>query len=162
MELKLRPLKASSIPPRVDCGCVGAACIPPKDGWRSCCGGGCGLGPEAYNDKIDCLRSGREGTADPVGVDAELDGLPVDEAGGAPKNSRPSNESAAFVCFGGAEVLGGGGRETGISVVLGLAGGSIMSPNKSIGSGPLGAEGTGWLEVDAARSDDTRSSFAFS
>lgn len=79
---------------------------------------------------MDCLRSGLEGTAGPEGVEAELDGLPDVADSGPPKKSRPSKESAALVCLGGAEAFGGAGRP-GASVVLGLAGGSGTSPNRS-------------------------------
>lgn len=88
------------------------------------------MGAEAYNERIDCLRSGLEGTAEPDGVDAELDGLPEVADGGLPKKSRPSNESAAFACLG-REVAFGGAVRLGTSVVLGLAGGSGTSPNRS-------------------------------
>ena len=80
---------------------------------------------------MDCFRSGREGPLLPAGVDAELLGRPV-FAAGPPKKSIPKSESEAFVCLGAGGSLGGGGRELGVSVVLGLAGGSGMSPNKSI------------------------------
>lgn len=112
--------------------------MPPNEDWRSCCGGGCGFGAEAYNERIDCLRSGLDGAVDPEGVDAELDGLPDAEAGGPPKKSRPSRESAALVCFGGGLLLGGGGRAPVVSVVLGLAGGAGTSPNRSIGGAAFG------------------------
>ena len=79
-----------------------------------------------------------EGTAGPDGVEAELDGLPVVADGGAPKKSRPSSESAALACFGGADAFGGAGRLD-TSVVLGLTGGSGTSPNKSIGGAAFGA-----------------------
>ena len=91
---------------------------------------------------MDCLRSGLEGTAGPDGVDAELDGLADVTDGGAPKKSRPSSESAALACFGGADAFGGAVR-LGTSVVLGLAGGSVTSPNKSIGGAAFGAGMTG-------------------
>ena len=96
------------------------------------------MGVEAYKERIDCLRSGLEGTAEPDGVDAELDGLPDIADGGPPKKSRPSNESAALACLGGAESLGGADRP-GMSVVLGLAGGSGTSLNRSTGGAAFGA-----------------------
>ena len=42
-ELKLKPLNASSRPPKLDCCWTGAVwdggdCMPPKEGCRSCCG----------------------------------------------------------------------------------------------------------------------------
>lgn len=157
--LKLRPPNASSKPRKLD---AGADCMPPNEGWRSCCGGGCGFGAEAYSDRIDCFRSGLEGAVEPPGVDAELDGLPLEDDGGPPKKSRPSSESAAFVDFGGPEDFGGGIRLLGVSVVLGLAGGSGTSPNRSTGGAALGGGANGWLDVDAARNDAPRSNLAFS
>lgn len=111
---------------------------------------------------MDCFRSGLEGAVEPPGVDAELDGLPMDDEGGPPKKSRPNNESAAFVCFGGPEDLEGGSRLPGVSVVLGLAGGSGTSPNRSTGGAALGGGAKGWLRVDAARNEAPRSNLAFS
>ena len=96
------------------------------------------MGAEAYNERIDCLRSGLEATAEPDGVEAELDGLPDVADDGPPKKSRPSNESAAFACLGGADSFRGAGRP-GMSVVLGLAGGSGTSPNRSTGGAAFGA-----------------------
>jgi len=160
--LKLRPPNASSRSPKLDCCCAGADCMPPKDGWRSCCGGGWGLGAEAYRERMDCFRSGLDCAVDPVGVDAELDGLPIEEDGGPPKKSRPNNESAALVCLGGPEDIGGGSRLPGVSVVLGLTGGSGTSPKRSTGGAARGGGGIGWLNVDAARNEAPRSSLAFS
>ena len=100
------------------------------------------MGTEAYNERIDCLRSGLEGTAVPDGVEAELDGLPDVADGGPPKKSRPSNESAAFACLLGAEAFGGADRP-GMSVVFGLTGGSGTSPNRSTGGAAFGAGTTG-------------------
>ena len=80
------------------------------------------LGAEAYSERIDCLRSGREGIAEPAGVDAELDGLPVGAADGPPKKSSPSRESEAFVGLGAAVGFCGGGLAPGVSVVLGPGG----------------------------------------
>ena len=88
------------------------------------------------------MRSGLEGTAEPDGVEAELDGLPDIADGGPPKKSRPSNESAALDCLGGAEAFGGAVR-LGTSVVFGLAGGSGTSPNRSTGGAAFGAGTTG-------------------
>lgn len=100
------------------------------------------MGAEAYNERIDCLRSGLEVLAEPDGIEAELDGLPDVVDDGPPKKSRPSSESAAFACLGGAEAFGGAGRP-GTSVVLGLAGGSGTSPNRSTGGAAFGAGTTG-------------------
>ena len=91
---------------------------------------------------MDCLRSGLEGIAELDGVEAELDGLPDVADGGPPKKSRPSKESAALACLGGAVVFEGADRP-GTSVVLGLAGGSGTSPNKSTAGAAFGAGMTG-------------------
>ena len=96
-----------------------------------------------YSERIELLRSFLEGAVEPEGVEAELDGLAEDVGGGAPKKSRPSSESAAFVCFGAAVVFGGGGLVPAISVVLGLAGGAGISSNRSIGGFAFGGGGTG-------------------
>lgn len=98
---------------------------------------------------------------EPAGVDEEVAGLPPEAEGGPPKKSRPSKESAAFDCLRGPVALGGGGRAPGVSVVLGLTGGSGTSPKRSTGGAAPGG-GTGWLDVDAARRDAPRSSLAFS
>ncbi len=115
------------------------------------------MGAEAYNERIDCLRSGLDGTAEPDGVEAELDGLADVADGGPPKKSRPSNESAALACFRGAEACGGAVR-LGMSVVLGLTGGSGTSPKRSTGGAAFGAGMAGWLDADEARCDAPRSS----
>ena len=96
------------------------------------------MGAEAYIERIDCLRSGLEGTAETDGDEAEHDGLPDVADDGPPKKSRPSNESAALACLGGADSFGGAGRP-GTSVVFGLAGGSGTSPNRSTGGAAFGA-----------------------
>ena len=144
--LKLRLLNASSKPPKleVECCCSGGDCIPPNEGWRSCCGccWGCGFGAEAYNDKMDCLRSGLEEPVEPAGVDDTLGGL-IPALDGPPKKSSPSSESAALEGFVGAVALRGGGRAPGVSVVLGLAGGSGTSPKRSTGGAGFGAAGAG-------------------
>lgn len=88
------------------------------------------------------MRSGLEGIAEPDGVEAELDGLPDVADDGPPKKSRPSKESAALACLVGAETFGGADRP-GTSVVLGLAGGSGTSPNRSTGGAAFGAGTTG-------------------
>lgn len=80
---------------------------------------------------MDCLRSGLEGPAGTLGVEDELDGLGGGMDCGPPKKSRPSNESAAFCCLGGAGLSGGGARAPGVSVVLGRAGGTGTSPKRS-------------------------------
>ena len=91
---------------------------------------------------MDCLRSGLEGPVEPAGVDDTLDGL-TPEVDGPPKKSSPSSESAALDGLVGAVTLGGGGRAPGVSVVLGLAGGSGTSPKRSIGGAGFGAAGAG-------------------
>lgn len=69
----------------------------------------------------------------PPAADAALAGLAEGAEGGPPKKSSPNNESPCFCCFGGAAAsLEGGGRMSGVSVVLGRAGGVGMSPNKSM------------------------------
>ena len=60
-----------------------------------------------------------------------------------PKKSRPSSESAAFVCLGKAALFGGAVRAPGVSVVLGLTGGSGTSPNRSTGGAGFGSGRTG-------------------
>lgn len=88
------------------------------------------MGADAYSERMDCFRSGREGPEGPTALEVELDGLP----GGAadpPKKSRPRSESAALFCLGGDTPFGGGGRALEVSVVLGRMGGSGTSPNRS-------------------------------
>lgn len=134
---KLKPPKASFRSLKLDCwtggDCTGGDCIPPKELWRSCWGCDCGFGAEAYSDRIDCLRSGRDWLTDPpMALPEALEGLSVGPVRGAPKKSRPSNESPCFACGldeGGA--FGGAAREAG-SVVLGLAGGVGTSPRMSM------------------------------
>ena len=89
------------------------------------------------------MRSGREGPVDVAGVDAALDGLPVEAEGGPPKKSSPNNESAGFEGLDGVAFLGGGGRPLATSVVLGLAGGVGTSPNRSTFGAALGIGGGG-------------------
>lgn len=136
VEGKLNPLNASVKPPMFEDeeGPVGEA-MSPKELFRSCVGGaGCGCGLE-YSDKIDCFRSGRDIPVGAAGVDEVLLGRL--EAGGwvLPKKSSPSNESPGFCAFGCADCvcLGGGGARGAGSVVLGRAGGAMMSSaNRSI------------------------------
>ena len=133
---KFRPLKASLSPPKLDCcpigDCIDGDCIRPKELWRSCCGCGCGFGVEAYNERIDCLRSGREGPDEPRAFPEALEGLSAGAEGGLPKKSRPNNESPCFACgFVGTEAIGGAAREGG-PVVLGLTGGFGISPSMSM------------------------------
>lgn len=133
-EGKVNPLKASVRPFTLDWPAV----LPIED-VRSCCvGAGCGFGAVAYSERIDCFRSGRESPVCEVDVGAVLPGRLAGVDWLLPKKSKPSNESAGFVCFaaaaGCAELGGGGGRATAVGpVVLGRAGGLIASssPKKS-------------------------------
>ncbi len=115
--------------------------MPPKPVWDSDCG--FGGGAEAYSERIDCLRSGRDGPLDVPGVDVALDGLPEGAEAGPPKKSSPNNESAGCDCLGGAVFFAGGGRPPATSVVLGLAGGAGTSPNRSTFGAALGIGGCG-------------------
>ena len=139
--VKLKPLKASFMSPKFDCCWAGGDCMPPKEFWDLVCG--LEGGAEAYKERIDCLRSGREGPVVVTGVDATLDGLPEEVGGGPPKKSSPNNESAGFDCLDGAAFLGGGGRPPATSVVLGLTGGAGTSPNRSTSGVALGIGGGG-------------------
>lgn len=77
---KPRPLKASVRPPNEDCrrwAWAGGDDISPNDGLRPCCGDwGCGLGAEAYSERIDCFRSGLEGPVELSGLEDALEGRP--------------------------------------------------------------------------------------
>jgi len=116
--LKLRPLKASFIPPKLDCwgdAWLWGDAMPPKDSCRACCCG-CAAGFAAYSDRIDCLRSGLDGAdaaAGPV-----LDGRAGCAFDPPPKKSSPSSESPALFCFGGA-ACGGPARAATGGPVLG-------------------------------------------
>ena len=100
-------------------------------------------------------------SVEPAGVEAELDGLADVAGGGAPKKSRLRRESEAFVGFGAVAGLGGGGLALGTSVVLGRTGGDGTSPNRSIGGGALGGGGTGRLDDEPLRSEDSLSNLTF-
>lgn len=136
----MRPPKASPRPPKLGgCagGCIGGDCIPPKELWRSCCGCACCLGAEAYNDKMDCFRSGRDGPDEPSALPEALKGTSAGAEGGPPKKSKPNSESPCFAgALVGTEAFGGGARDDG-SVVLGLAGGVGISPRMSMFCGGL-------------------------
>lgn len=133
---------------------------------RSCCAGaGCGFGAVAYKDKIDCFKSGLETPACVPEVGVALPGRLTGVDWELPKKSKPSNESAGFVCFAAGcwTELGGGGRATAVGpVVLGRAGGLMASssPKKSMDGCGCRRAG-GWLETDA-RCDAERSSLALS
>lgn len=115
-----------------------------------------------YKDRIELLRSFLDGTAEPEGVDAMLDGLADVAGGGPPKKSRPSKESTAFVSFGVGFDLGGWTLEPGMSVVFGLTGGAGTSSKRSMGGFVFGGGGIGWLEDEEPRSEDSLASLAFS
>ncbi|KAL7354300.1 hypothetical protein ACKS0A_10626 [Histoplasma ohiense] len=74
---KLNPLKASvSSPNASDCDlacCCGWGENDPNEVLRSWWAGACGLGADAYKDRIDCLRSGLEGPVEPTLDDVVLD-----------------------------------------------------------------------------------------
>ena len=99
----LSELKASFRSPKADCGTPD--CSPPRPpAGCAGCGAGCGagFGADAYNDRMDCLRSDFDGPlAAPLAVPRSLEGR-AGAAGGAPKKSRPSRDSVGLVCFGGA------------------------------------------------------------
>ncbi len=159
--LKFKVPNVSSNPPSEDCCWLGGDCKPPKDGCRPCDAGGGGFGAEAYNERMDCFKSGLEGTAGLAGLEDELEGLADEPDGGPPKKSRPSNESDALVGLGGAEALRGGGLAPVVSVVFGLTGGSGTSPKRSTWGVAFGGGGTRWLEVEEARCEVLCSNLAF-
>jgi len=167
--LKLRLPKASFMPPKADC--VGDVCDwgdarPPNDSCRVCCCCGCaaGFGTEAYNDRIDCFRSGLDGAAEaPAGP--VLEGL----AGGAelpPRKSNPNNEPPAFVCFGGAaSAFGGGALAATGGPVLDRGGAGAASPKRSITGAGLACGGGGGrmaAAFPARRCEAERSTWIFS
>lgn len=96
------------------------------------------MGAVAYNDRIDCFKSGLED----VWFEAALDGLATPEDGGPPKKSSPSNDSPCLACL---CVAGGGpalvGLVSGMSAVLGLIGGAmgLSSPKRSMFAAGAGA-----------------------
>lgn len=171
---KDRLLKASFMPPKAEfvgdvCDCGDAR--PPNDSCRACCcccccwGCAAGLGDEAYSDRIDCLRSGREGAADALGP--VLEG----RAGGAellllPRKSKPSSESPAFVCFGGAgSAFGGGARAAAGGPVLDRGGAGVASPKRSMTGSGFACGGGGGREaaaLPARRCEADRSTWIFS
>jgi hypothetical protein len=80
---------------------------------------------------MDCLRSGLEGAAEAAGP--VLEGRAGCVVGPPPRKSKPSSESPAFVCFGGAaSAFGGGARTFEGGPVLGLGGAGASSPKRSI------------------------------
>src|SRR5437879_4922457 len=98
--------------------------MPPKEPDDACdgCCWGCGRGAEAYRDRIDCFKSGLDCAP---GVAAALDGRAG--ACASPKKSSPSNESAGFVCFGGAGSDFGGGLDATGAALFALGGDSALS-----------------------------------
>lgn len=121
------------------------------------------FGAEEYNDRIDCLRSGRdEPDGNPpskalAGPTGEVDDPP-------PKKSKPSSDSPGLMCLGGAfSAFGGTDRSAAGSVVFGR-GGAIgkLSHIKSLLWFLLASPIADWLEDDVARCDADRSNFAFS
>jgi hypothetical protein len=89
------------------------------------------FGVDAYNDRIDCFKSDLEGPAAPPAAPKSLDGL-AGAAGELPKKSSPSRDSAGFVCFAGAGCPFGGGCVPRGGPVLGLSGGEMSSPKRSM------------------------------
>lgn len=86
--------------------------MPPNEAWRSCCGRGWGFGADAYKERMDCLRSGRDVAAEVEREDEMPEGAPEEAGGAPPKKSSPSSESAGLGCAGVPEALSadGGGR----------------------------------------------------
>jgi hypothetical protein len=101
---------------------------------------------------MDCFRSGLDTPVCVPEVGAVLPGRLTGVDWVLPKKSKPSNESAGFVCFAAAGCTElGGGRATAIGpVVLGRSGGLIASssPKKSMDGCGCRRAG-GWLETDA-------------
>lgn len=90
---KLNPLKASVRPPMFDEAEGGAGeAMSPKELPRWCCAGAAGCGLE-YNDRIDCLRSGRDIPAGAAGVEEVLLGRLAAAGWVLPKKSSPRSES---------------------------------------------------------------------
>lgn len=92
------------------------------------------LGTDEYRERIDCLRSGRDGPVEPSGLEEALEGRAGPEDGALPKKSIPRSESPCFVCrVVAAAALLGCVRVVELSVVLGRTGNEgVSSPNKSI------------------------------
>ncbi len=114
---------------------------------------------------MDCLRSGLDGPVVPRGFEAVVEALPWDAAGGLPRKSKPSKESAGFVSFGGAaNDRGGIGGPFAAdeSVVLGRTEGDIVSSLKrSTGCIVRLGGRVGWLGDGEACCEEARSNFAF-
>ena len=102
------------------------------------------------------MRSGREGPVELAGFAEALAGL----SGVPPRKSSPPK---SWEAVGGAG-FGGGGRTLGLSVVLGLTGGVIISSpirSKVCCCGFFTGAGA-WLGVDPFRREEERSNLAFS
>ena len=109
---------------------------------------------------MDCLRSGLEGA---VAVGPVLEGRAGCGAA-LPRKSRPSSESPALVCFGGAgSAFGGTARACG-GPVLARGGAGVSSPNRSMaGCGGGTARGAGAArEGPPSRCEADRSIWTFS
>lgn len=165
---KPRPPNASLRPPKDDCcawgDCWEGEARPPKESCRACCWGwGGAVGFAAYRDRMDCLRSGREGAA-AAAAGPVLEGR-AGCADALPRKSSPSRESPALVCFGGAGSAFGGTARAWGGPVLARGGAGVSSPNKSMaGCGGGAARGGGGVCEDAPprRCDAERSIWTFS
>lgn len=114
---------------------------------------------------MDCLRSGLEGPVVPRGFEAVVEALPRDAAGGLPRKSKPSKESAGLVSFGGAANVRagiGGPFAADESVGLGRTGGDSVSSLKRSTACTVRLGGrVGWRGAGEARCEEARSNFAF-
>jgi hypothetical protein len=87
--LKLKPLKELLNSPNADDCC--AIDIDPNPAIVGLCGLGCGFGCEAYSERIDLLRSGREEVIVPGSAVTE-EGRGDGDGAGPPKKSSPKSE----------------------------------------------------------------------
>lgn len=141
--------------------CTGEAMEPqlPKEpeGLWPCCGWAWGRGAEAYRDRIDCFRSGRDWppmAAVPV-VLAGRGGA----AGVLPRKSRSNKESLAVVALAGAgAALGGGAWATAEGPAVLARGGRSSPPMRS----PWMLFGAAAWPTEALRMDSLRSICCFS
>ena len=158
-EEKLRPPNASSSPPRALW--LDIDCAPEAERLCCCCCCGGGLGFAAYNERMDCFRSGRDGPEDVPGVEAAA---LLGRGGGLedvePKKSKPSRESPALFCLicEGVCCGGGGGRLPGVATEFGRgAGGAVRSSSNRL---TCFCGGRGWLSGAGAGAgagaEDTR------
>ena len=161
---KLRPLNASERPAKASCDCVGGCDAVPEEGCRLCGAvWAWAFGADEYRERIDCLRSGRDGAVEPTGLDEALEGRTGPEGGALPKKSSPSSESPCFVCrVAVGSALLGWALAAVLSVVLGRAGGAGgSSPNKSMVGGARRCDCI-WPETDRCLCEADRSILAFS